>query len=284
MRSMNRKTNTASELDLFSAIVDGDLERARNLAQQGLIDILKVTDNRDVPWNVTPLMYAARNGHGPIVDWLLSVGAKVGGKDRGIEGVGGGQTAVHYAAMGGHGEIIERLVGSGADINSISDCCPGSALSICAQRGDVDLCRHLIQLGAGLEVIGKRDGRTAVFYAVDSKNEELIRLLVEAGAIVDRRDSVGVSVLFSAIVLSSYDVIKSLHAAGADFDSVDNFGCIALHDVVLAGRDEEIIKYVYRNTKNPRRKNKDGLTAYGFALDKNRREGAEILAALGLRQ
>jgi ankyrin repeat protein len=61
---------------------------------------------------VSHAMYAAaRNGHTPVVDYLLSLGASVDAK-----GFFGG-TALHWAAINGHRSTVDLLVGRGARLD-----------------------------------------------------------------------------------------------------------------------------------------------------------------------
>lgn len=56
------------------------------------------------------LYAAARNGHGPVVEYLLARGARVDAK--GVFGA----TALHWAAFNGHASTVELLISRGANL------------------------------------------------------------------------------------------------------------------------------------------------------------------------
>ena len=62
-------------MDISIACIKGDLERVRQLIQEGQ-DV-----NRGNRFGWTPLMLAALNGHDQVVQELIRAGADVNGKD-----------------------------------------------------------------------------------------------------------------------------------------------------------------------------------------------------------
>ena len=89
---------------LFSAASRGCEGMVAVLLEKGGFNI----GDRD-KWNLTPLHYAARHGHRPVVVRLVEAGADVDGRDA------YGFTPLHEAAEQGHLEAVEGLVECGAD-------------------------------------------------------------------------------------------------------------------------------------------------------------------------
>jgi len=65
---------------------------------------------------MTPLHYAANNGHLSIVEYLANQKADIKEKDR------DDWTPLHYAANNGHLSIVEYLVNQKADISAKNNC------------------------------------------------------------------------------------------------------------------------------------------------------------------
>ncbi|WP_108784243.1 ankyrin repeat domain-containing protein [Wolbachia endosymbiont of Bemisia tabaci] len=63
-------------------------------------------------YNLTPLHFAALNGHFKVVELLISKGADINAKDD------SGLTPLHLASGGGYEEIVKLLSNGGADINA----------------------------------------------------------------------------------------------------------------------------------------------------------------------
>lgn len=61
---------------------------------------------------LTPLHFAARNGHRDVVEFLLMKGADVDAEDSDMD------TPLHYAAGMGHSDVVAVLIAKGADISA----------------------------------------------------------------------------------------------------------------------------------------------------------------------
>jgi len=67
----------------------------------------------DMPWNKTPLMYAAKNGHLELVLLLLSAGASLTAVDKDATDSDDRHTPLHHAVAGGNLAIIDALLTAG---------------------------------------------------------------------------------------------------------------------------------------------------------------------------
>ena len=108
-------------------------------------------------FSMTPLMYAAGNGHTECVRLLVQRGADV--YKRGDEG----GTAAHYAAWKGYEEALLALLDAGCEIDA-TDSRDMTPLMWAACNGHVECVQLLIQRGAD---VNKRDkeGLTAAHCA-----------------------------------------------------------------------------------------------------------------------
>lgn len=191
---------------LFMAIAAGDLARVKALTPRG--GLLDAVDDSS---GATPLTWAAQCGTPEIVDWLLSAGASLEGRDkldmtpllsaaefgnigaalllmdRGADIAAAtyfGKTALH-AACGSKGslELVQTLLERGSDLQA-TDKFGATALSWAVRRGKVDIALYLLEKGG--------DPRgcpltpfTPLHWAAKSGNLALVRALVQRGADVN---------------------------------------------------------------------------------------------------
>jgi len=107
---------------------------------------------------LTPLMYAARQGHRDMTDLLIQYGANRNAVDR------LGCTPLIYAVIGGHAIIGRTLILAGARVNH-QDNNGSTALMLASERGELMMVEDLVMAGANVNL---RDnaGRTALDYAL----------------------------------------------------------------------------------------------------------------------
>ena len=142
----------------------------------------------------TPLMLAAKKGNSRCIHTLLKEGANVNKQNH------GGFTALmvfadwckyHKPERSGPG--LKSLVAGGADVN-MTDNKGRTALAIFIESSvndfSIDVPRILIQAGADVNTTDI-DGRTPLMLAALNKHFKLIKELLNARALINRRDSEG---------------------------------------------------------------------------------------------
>ena len=163
-------------MDIWTACRKGDLERVRQLIQDG-------QDVNSASYGWTPLMVAAHYGRDQIVRELIRAGADVNGKD--IDK----QTALHLASRRGHSSVVKTLAEAGANLN-VLDWRGMTPLMEAAHWGYANVVVELIRAGADVSVVSSPEwewlsvaaGSTALHFAAKQNNIECGVLLVEAGA------------------------------------------------------------------------------------------------------
>lgn len=127
-----------------------------------------------------PLCWASGCGHFDIVKLLVARGADPNSKG-GLKHT----SALGFAASKGYPEIVEFLAKSGANIETPrSD--GRSPLWKAASEGKPNCVKKLLELGAKVDQVDKR-GITPLYMACkESKNQECARLLITAGANIEK--------------------------------------------------------------------------------------------------
>ena len=163
---------------------------------------------RPRPDGTTALHVAAGDGAADIAEYLLESGAAVDAVDSAWTGLPAGTTGhtpLWKAACYGHTDVARVLCQHGADVNAAFGLEHQTPLDGAAGQAHVQTARLLIDMGANVDV-RNYCGRTPLHAAVDSKRygvycgeafererEELIQLLLQAGADADVADKHGLT-------------------------------------------------------------------------------------------
>ena len=139
------------------------------------------------------LIYAASAGHVDTVRVLLEAGALVDAKDR------DGRTALICAALRGHTDVVETLLDKGADKNAQA----------------TDSSRESISVGLGHQLVSLPAGTSALMCAARAGRLDTVRVLLEAGAVVETKDAVRRTALEYARQSRHTGVVQLLEQAGA---------------------------------------------------------------------
>jgi ankyrin repeat protein len=223
---------------LTLAVTNGDGAMVETLLRAG------ADPNTTLPGGETALMTAARVGVLASVKALLARGATVDAKDQTH-----GQTAVMWAAAEGHAPVVDMLIELGADFNArlASGMTP---LLFAVREGRSDVVRVLLKAGVDVNApvpveggrrrtVGGRAlpaGSTPLLVAVMNGHFELAAQLLDAGA--DPKANLTGYTALHAIVpvrkpgvgdndpapegsgsMSSLELVRKLVAAGADVNA-----------------------------------------------------------------
>ena len=108
--------------------------------------------------------------------------------------------AWHDAVQDGNLDQIEKLLESGTDVNTSSQGLPGIIQSVI--NGNIEVVQFLIEKGVNVNQLesynGNAGGWTALHYAAESGNMNLVRLLLENGADPTQADISGMTPYDSA--------------------------------------------------------------------------------------
>ena len=200
--------------------------------------------------SLTALQWAARHGHAPLAELVLSKGAREAPNNgkwrrcfqsplymaathnhpdviRVLAKYGERMTArsLFGAANQGFAQVIKVLLELGANMASVQS--KRTPVHISAGRGDIDSMRAFIDAGLDFHLEDGR-GRTVLHEAIATRRVAMTEFLLGHGAkeIVNARDSTGKTPLHWAVFgpTANEEVVKLLCYHGADPEVADNLG------------------------------------------------------------
>ena len=187
----------------------------------------------------TPLVFAAQKGDAKSVLRLIQAGADVNYT------VPGGQSALQIAVIGKKNEVVDVLLGKGAKVNS-ADQMGATPLHLAAQAGSVELVKKLLAQGAdpnartlktapeaGSAAAGPfrapPGGLTPLHLSAKANHEDVMRLLVAAGADPKLKGQDGTTLLMSAAGSGHVGVVMYAYELDPDINAVTEAGDNAVH-------------------------------------------------------
>ncbi len=124
-------------------------------------------------------------------------------------------------------DLVRQLVLTSPDVNVSDKATDQTALAYAIENANCEMVRTL--LGAGADINARsRDGRTALMSLSGKANLDLVRDLLRAGADVNARDQRGETPLLNAATSSSLAVIQELVSYGAGMEAKNNEGTTVL--------------------------------------------------------
>ena len=221
-----------------------------------------------------PLHTAASVGSDRCVKYLINAGAPLEAKDS------KGYTALSMAAFAGHGRVVELLLQAGAKTDYRDERFHrGSPLVLAATHGHNKCVKLLLDAGALLEAVDMR-GYRALATATFHDNSEAVKLLLKAGARPDIKSSLdGFSPLQHSAQKGHSDCTRLLLDAGAPIEGRNSKGCTALMLASSRGRGEIVELLLEAGAKVDARN--DGRSSLMYATRFGHREVIELLLAAG---
>ncbi|OQR81094.1 protein kinase [Achlya hypogyna] len=227
--------------------------------------------NKDNLKGWTSIMAAATGGHLAVVQALIEAGADFNKTDV------VGWTPINAAAYHGHLPVVNALMAAGADFHKENNTGytpqanaynKGHTTTVDAfdaalrlveavNNGDETLVRELLEQGVSPNVL-VMGGQTLLHIAVSMKptppsrnlkrfdevSVEIVKLLLDAGAVIDRQIQSGPTPLTLAAWHGCDGAVALLLEAGADFNLADSHGDTALHKATSQGHKAIVRKLV----------------------------------------
>ena len=127
----------------------------------------------------------------------------------------------------------------------------------------------------------QQDGTTALHWAVDRDEREIVRMLIRAGADVKAANRYGATPLFLASVNGNASTIAMLLEAGADASSANAEGETALMVAARTGRPEAVSALLARGANPNSKEGWRGQTALMWAAAEGHAAVIDLLVARG---
>lgn len=187
------------------------------------------------------LFEAAERGDLKALEKCLEGGGEEIINIRGKDGV----TLLHVAAAGNRLPVVSYLLSRGASPSGYrTKRQDREPLYFAAQHNSLDCAKVLIEHGdAAISASSKMDGATALHKAAVEGHEEMVRLLLTAGADVDVLDIEGLRPLNWAIQACRFSVVQLLLNNGASTAARTHKGFTALQRAVTSG-SPQIVKLI----------------------------------------
>jgi ankyrin repeat protein len=138
------------------------------------------------------------------------------------------RTPLHVATFGRHRDAVGALAKAGADLN-LKERDRYDAVTIAAVADDAATLALLLQLGASAKQVTSRYDGTALIAAAHLGHDEVVKLLIAAGAPLDHVNNLGWTALIEAIVLGNggprhVETLRAIVHAGANVNLADRHG------------------------------------------------------------
>jgi ankyrin repeat protein len=171
------------------------------------------------------LIAAAAQNEVETVRRLLAEGASISARDA------RGRTALLAATYPNHVEPAKLLIEAGADVNAQDDL-QNSALLLAGAEGFLEILKLTLTANPDFKVYN-RYGGTALIPACERGHVEVVQVLLETEIDIDHVNRLGWTALLEAIILSDggprhQEIVRLLVGAGANVNLADREGVTPL--------------------------------------------------------
>lgn len=167
----------------------------------------------------TPLMATIKRQKGYYASFLILKGAKVNLVTS--DGETALMLAIDYKSKRNDSMVVKKLIESGANVNAIAKN-GNTALSIACNNADIEVVRMLLESGAVATVTDKNKNEIPVLNACYSGSYDCVRELLKYGADLNVKDSYGATaLLLSCMSKDSPELVSLCISYGADVNYVD---------------------------------------------------------------
>lgn len=215
----------------------------------------------------TPLLCAAQHENAKIIEMLLNAKADPNAKTK------AGETSLDLALKNRQGEIVRLLRKSGAVPLSI----PDEELKAAAANKDLLRLQMLIYAGGDVNIRGGLSGELLNAAIDQHALSETVKLLIKAGADPNVPDAHGLTPLSRAIQYRNEQIVDILIEAGARVNAGNNRSTTLLDACGMEGINPEIVRSLLRAGASVRSKDSDGLNAVQLAARKGNEDVIRLL-------
>lgn len=158
----------------------------------------------------------------------------------------------------------------------------GATIWIAAEKGDLQQVDRILQQGTPIDV-KDGTGSTALHYAAQSKNLQLVEFLIDHGADVNAKAKGNVTPLWLSLDMAfgQPDISLELIRAGADVSAADSNVGDAPILIAATESSYEVMEELLKRGANPNAQNVYGETALHYAAMNGLNERVQLLLQYG---
>jgi ankyrin repeat protein len=175
--------------------------------------------------------------------------------------------------------MVAQLVKLTPDIDAPDQATNISALTYAVENGNREIVHLLLAAGAYINAANKY-GDTPIMHLNDMATADLVRDLISAGADVEARDQYGDTALLNAARSSPLPAVQQLMAAGARADAKDDQGNTLLLKAAQ-NDDPAVLKFLLASGLDATSKNNDGQSAITLAAHSGMSKNIQALLDAG---
>ncbi|XP_048745041.2 ankyrin homolog isoform X2 [Ostrea edulis] len=215
---------------LYHAVEKNDVTKLRHLLQEGANPNENYNDSPALSFTILHL--CCGKGHLEITRELVEAGANIYARDA------WGMSPFIHSIISQYTEVLEYLLSISPPLVNIRDKFEKSPLHFAIESNNVDIFTLLIKRGADIN-ISTMHGITPLMFACItpklSNREEMVRILLKEGALVDLKDVLDYrTALQFAVTKRHTELVSMLLLAGADTNSLDKGGGTPLTNLMTA--------------------------------------------------
>ncbi|CAL4183613.1 unnamed protein product, partial [Meganyctiphanes norvegica] len=223
--------------------------------------------------NFRPLHWSAEKGHKDAVIKLLNMGVNVDARED------RGRSALHQVCFFGHEEVAKLLIGRGVVIDAVCKETSFTPLMAASQEGYENLVLLLLNAGANIG-LKEKGGKASIHYAALMGQNSVVKCLASNEADITLKDNDEWQPIHSA-ALNGHDMtVSTLIQLGADVNCVDKAKNTPLMAASQNGHDE-VVKILLENKALADYKKSEGDTALFLASEDGHTSTAHMLITHG---
>ncbi|XP_033848262.3 ankyrin repeat domain-containing protein 29-like isoform X1 [Acipenser ruthenus] len=191
--------------------------------------------------------------------------------------------AVFWAARKGNLAVLQLLLNSGRVDVDCKDSLATTALMVASYCGQCDCVRELIMQGADINLqreASLQTGTTALFFAAQQGNNDIVKLLFEFGASTEFQTKDGGTALSAACQYGHSKVVETLLKNGANVHDQLHDGATALFLAAQEGH-VTVIRHLMSSGARVNQPREDGTAPLWIAAQMGHSEVVRVLLLRG---
>lgn len=237
----------------------------------------KNLDKKGIPFSSQSLTDAIESNDAATVLDMIKLGINLEKNDEGSS-----HTPLTASILGNKSEIIDLLVKNGASVNT-KDGNGHIPFILGISSVDSKVAKELINNCANVNIYdgSNNEYRNALLIAIDEQKIELVQLLIQKGANVNKAGGFGLMPLNRASTFNSLGIVKVLVENGANIKYVSKNGWTPLMNAI-DDKQYEIAKYLIEHGVMLNTRDKKGNSAVSLAKVQGRQDILDLLASKGV--